>query len=759
MPIDFPNNPTAGQTYAFGDQKWQYNGVAWNKLIIADDANALHGISGSIYASSLATGLLYGGILSINAGNSAHFDITAGRGQIHAAGSTYNNWPQPTLNYVTWPGLTGITLTYLATTDTTWIYIDSAGTVQQRTEYYTDAILENGIIIGQLLHPTRTYITAARTNPNVAYATDRQYEQFIRAFGPIKISGHTINPNGANLKLNRTSGTAFSLGRNWINDTDNPSVVSDPAYTDCIFYRYYRGATAGTFVTVPNQTVIDPTNYDDGTGTLASAPSGKYTIQRIFYYPNNPSLLGVYYGRALYTSISDAAANLNFENFTEIENTKTNAIYVAALVVKSNATDLTNSSDAQLFQAGSFRSTTSGGGSVAQTLDDLTDVIITSPQNYQVLAYVDGTTGWENLSVTSLPLVSSIRGLTGTVGITNGSGIGLSVSGQTMTFSNTGVLSIDGGTGAITNVARTNVSNIFTADQLISAPFTKLSIANTVLGVTSEYGASNITHYSGTNIQTISFNPTNPTNTITLPNVSTTLAGLAAGQTFTNTNTFNNLTRFIGGISSAGGTFSGNQIFINGATFTGNISAPNIVNSIRGLTGIIGITNGSGIGLSVSGQTMTFSNTGVLSINGSTGAITNVARTNVDNFFNASQTISAANAVLAIVDSSSFNEVSFQGEFNRLYFYNDLSGGEVFFQPTIAPASTITVSLPDYSTTLAGLAGTQIFTGTNTFSALTNFPSGISAAGATFSGNVQAATYTETSNRIRVTNNARSWFL
>ena len=183
------------------------------------------------------------------------------------------------------------------------------------------------------------------------------------------------------------------------------------------------------------------------------------------------------------------------------------------------------------------------------------------------------------------------------------------------------------------------------------------------------------------------------------------------------------------------------------------------VESIRGLTGAVGITNGSGIGLSVSGQTMTFSNTGVLSINGSTGAITNVARTNVDNFFNASQTISAANAVLAIVDSSSFNEVSFQGEFNRLYFYNDLSGGEVFFQPTIAPASTITVSLPDYSTTLAGLAGTQIFTGTNTFSALTNFPSGISAAGATFSGNVQAATYTETSNRIRVTNNARSWFL
>ena len=158
------------------------------------------------------------------------------------------------------------------------------------------------------------------------------------------------------------------------------------------------------------------------------------------------------------------------------------------------------------------------------------------------------------------------------------------------------------------------------------------------------------------------------------------------------------------------------------------------VGSVRGLTGAVGITNGSGIGLSVSGQTMTFSNTGVLSIDGGTGAITNVARTNVDNIFSASQTINTSNAALSIVDSSSFNEVSFQGEFNRLYFYNDLSSGEVYLQPTIAAASTIIVSLPDYTTTLAGLAGTQTFTGINTFNALTNFPGGISAAGATFSG-------------------------
>jgi len=321
----------------------------------------------------------------------------------------------------------------------------SSGNVQQRTEYYTDEQLETTIIIGQLVHPSRTYINLARTNPNVAYATDKQYEQFIRSFGPIKVSGHSISPNGANLKLNRTSGKAFSLGRNWINNTDDPSVVSDPAQTDCTFFRYYRGATAGTFITVPNQTEIDPTKYDDGSGTLATVPGGKYTIQRLFYYPNTPTLLGVYYGRAEYNSISVAAANIDLENFSEIENTRTNAIFAGYLIVKSGATDLTNTADALIIQSGSFRSTSSGGGSVSITLDDLTDVIISSPLiDYQVLTYVDGLTGWENKSVSQLPLVYSFNGLSGAV---------------------QGVSSINGNTGAITNVAFTNTAQSFSGLQ------------------------------------------------------------------------------------------------------------------------------------------------------------------------------------------------------------------------------------------------------------------------------------------------------
>jgi hypothetical protein len=162
--------------------------------------------------------------------------------------------------------------------------------------------------------------------------------------------------------------------------------------------------------------------------------------------------------------------------------------------------------------------------------------------------------------------------------------------------------------------------------------------------------------------------------------------------------------------------------------------------SIRGLTGAVGLTNGSGIGLSVSGNTLTVSNTGVLSIDGSTGAITNVARTNVDNNFSASQTT---------VSTITANSTSLQP--TSISHYYDSSGNLQLWQSADANS---TITFPNYNTTIAGLAGTQTFTGTNTFSSLTNFTSGISAAGGTFgaltrfTAGISAAGATLSSNTI-----------
>ena len=87
------------------------------------------------------------------------------------------------------------------------------------------------------------------------------------------------------------------------------------------------------------------------------------------------------------------------------------------------------------------------------------------------------------------------------------------------------------------------------------------------------------------------------------------------------------------GITSAGTGTSGfaNNHQVLFIVFSSPIATA-YVESLRGLTGAIGLTNGNGIDLSLSGNTLTFSNSGVLSFNGLTGAVTGVTTGNANTF-------------------------------------------------------------------------------------------------------------------------------
>jgi hypothetical protein len=70
-----------------------------------------------------------------------------------------------------------------------------------------------------------------------------------------------------------------------------------------------------------------------------------------------------------------------------------------------------------------------------------------------------------------------------------------------------------------------------------------------------------------------------------------------------------------------------------GATFSANIRAPNIVNSVNGLTGAVGLSAGSNITITQSGNTLTIASTAsgsgvtmyVETFNGLTGPVTGVS--------------------------------------------------------------------------------------------------------------------------------------
>lgn len=149
----------------------------------------------------------------------------------------------------------------------------------------------------------------------------------------------------------------------------------------------------------------------------------------------------------------------------------------------------------------------------------------------------------------------------------------------------------------------------------------------------------------------------------------------------------------------------------------------------------------------------------VISVNGVTGAITNIAKTNIDNSFNASQTINAGSGTLTINDTVNYTTFKIYPELNSIIFTDNTVDPSVFSSSLIFSNSSISsISLPNFTTTLAGLSGAQTFTGAKTFNSLTNFTSGISSAGATLNRLTTISTGSTLSVSGNITGNVVSSF-
>jgi hypothetical protein len=364
-----------------------------------------HDISIDKFTEVIPTGILNGGNLSVS--SSTEFTIAAGNGIINDLNKTPLSEPHPEIINVSWSSQT-LTVSGLNSGDSnqlnTWIYVDQNGTVQQQNTVFTEAQVRSNIIIGAAIHSSGI-LRFVRTFPRTAYNATSQILEFVSVFGPIKKSGHVLSANGTNLSLDRSAGVSFALGRNYDTDPENPSTVTDSSKTQCVIHRYYKDGIGGFVkddgIGAAGYSVLDPTKYDNGSGTLVSVSSGHYSTQRFYYFPSTPDILIAYYGVDEYNSIESAELNLNLETVAEADNTAQQAIYLGAIIVKSSASDLSDSAQAKFFVSGNFRSlaSTPVGQVLAAYLSDLTDVNVSNPTNNQILRYNSSSAYFENVNL------------------------------------------------------------------------------------------------------------------------------------------------------------------------------------------------------------------------------------------------------------------------------------------------------------------------------------------------------------------------
>ena len=212
--------------------------------------------------------------------------------------------------------------------------------------------------------------------------------------------------------------------------------------------------------------------------------------------------------------------------------------------------------------------------------------------------------------------------------------------------------------------------------------------------------------------------------TITFPTTSTTVAGLGIAQTFTAVQAF-----------AEGFTASG-------ATFTNAIYAPNMVTGVNGITGAVSITSGSNITITQTGKQITIASSG----GGSSPPLATSSVTGVASFraadFDVSTTgsVSLTGTVARTNASQTFSTVQgFAGGFtasgatftNAIFAPNIVTGvNGITGAVSITSGSNVTITQSGNTITIASSGGGGGGGGSE-------FPGGISSAGATFTAEVR----------------------
>jgi hypothetical protein len=342
----------------------------------------------------ISSGLLYGGIISASG---ATIYVSSGSGVLLDPNANFSSEISPQFTSVTWPNYSA-SATYLTSSQNTYLYVDAAGTIHQQTGFFDQTQYEQAIPLGRVTHPNYATITGIGSNVQTTYDSDNQQSAFIRAFGPLKIDGFSINAHPGTLGFGVGSGVAYTLGGFYSQDPNSPSHYHGNAFATSSIARAYR---SGSGVRLDNNggafySTVDPDYWDDGTGVLNTMAAGDWQIQRVFANPVTGRVV-VYYGQTTYTTLLNALQYLATDSFTEGEFTAHSLIFVGYLVLKGQTNNLTDTNNNRIINAGIFRNIaggSSGGGAVAQTLNDLGDVTITTPSNGQALIYNSGT--WEN---------------------------------------------------------------------------------------------------------------------------------------------------------------------------------------------------------------------------------------------------------------------------------------------------------------------------------------------------------------------------
>lgn len=502
----------------------------------------------------------------------------------------------PEVLYVKYSGQTNIPSLYYNTATETYLLLTSAGTITQQTTFPTPQQRRQNVYLGKMGHGNRTSLINAFNEPDLDVSPLSQLRDM---FTPIKLINEGIYPSAnTGLTFNTSSGTLWGLGIGFTTNQLNPSSLSVLGNNPTTFQ--YRTQTGGT---ATNRTTIDPANYDlNGIITSIGSPAKQATNQRIYLLQNGQ--FRIQYGQTKYPDLTTAIAAVNTEPFTTFSNFRDNAVLIAILSIRSDATLLSDVAQAKITFASKFGESVGGTGGVSTT---------TLQQAY------------DNSSQPEITINSTLDGLSIKNGTGNADNVTSLLEGINSAGNSTSFIRADGAISGTSITATTFTGNL---TGLASSATTTSNISITeITNAPIDYNITFVGGVSGNNqlnvdSTTLIYNPS--TSTFKSPNLSATTTVNSGTKTTTTIDGSNNQSAIV----VTGGNTVGGAGYVDFIKVTNtSAGATNINKTIRlNNTGVIEFINSTYLA-----TTFSIADNGIITITGPASVTSNSATNNALN--------------------------------------------------------------------------------------------------------------------------------
>lgn len=387
-----------------------------------------------------ATGVRYGGAVTINGGDNTLVDVAAGAGAILDLADPEN----PVYTPVVWAASAGIDP---PDSTVSHVYVTSGGTVTISAGEPTQSERRSRIILGVVSTVTGAVVTGIAQEPVPIQQPAQQVRDIMEAIGRVRISGASLAANGTNLRFDVTSGRILSPGANFQNDANDPHTNVVASAVQATFQMATQSGPDGS-----NTQDLDVGFYDvGGTRTAIPGVNARAVIYTVYRFDNGN--IRVLYGQDWHPSVTDAVAAIATRSLTVPTGFAENGFVLGYIVARKNATDLSNTAQALFVPTDQFGN--AGGGTSAapgeiklltRSITGTTDTVTSTDNNTQIFC--------ENTSGLTLTVNSASEGVSCVVSredasVTLAAGAGVTIQGIGGT-SGTGTFTVGSQYGSIT---------------------------------------------------------------------------------------------------------------------------------------------------------------------------------------------------------------------------------------------------------------------------------------------------------------------